>query len=126
MARDPRAQAAAAAQNSKGLPQGFKTFTPFPFAGMNVTDSPTAIDDKEFTYMENFLRIGAGQLRTAWDVGTPIYRASAGTIVYFIFYNIGTTNYVAVFLSDGSAVQVRLSDLHQTTIGPAGTFYHGS
>lgn len=126
MAQDPRAKAASAAQQSKGLPQGFRAYTPFPFAGMNMQDAPTAIDDKEFTYMENFLRIGGGMLRTAWDAGSPIYRGGNQSIVFFFFYYIGTTGYVAVFLTDGSAVQVQLSNLAQTQIGPAGTFYTGA
>lgn len=121
---DPKA--AAAAQNSKGLPQGFRAYTPFPFSGMNVQDAPTAIDDKEFSYMLNFLRIGGGMLRTAWDAGPAIYRSSNQKIVYYFFYYIGTTGYVAVFLADGSAIQLQLSNLAQTTIAGPGTFYDGT
>lgn len=121
---NPKAQTAAAAQQSMGFPPGFKTYSPFPFAGMNVQDSPIAIADQEFVYIENFLRIGAGKLRTAWDVGAAIYQAPSGLkIVSYFFYTIGTSYYVAIFLSDGSAVQVNTQSLVNTAIGPAGTFY---
>ncbi len=125
MPGNPRAQTAAAAQQSKGFPPGFKSFSAFPFAGMNVQDSPIGIDDKEFTLLENFLRIGAAKLRTAWDVGASIYTAPTDrTIVSFFFYTIGTVYYAAVFLNDGSAIQINLNNLQNTQIGPPGTFYN--
>ncbi len=116
-----------AAQQSLGLPEGFKSYSPFPFAGINLQSSGPAVADQEFLYLENFLRLGDGYLRTAWDVGTPLYVASGSlTIVCFFFYTIGTTYYVAVFLSDGSAVQVNVATAAVTTIGPAATFYTSS
>jgi hypothetical protein len=127
MARDPISQLTAQATNSKGLPPGFKAFTPWPFAGMNQQDSPFAVTDQEFIYNENFIIVGKGQLRTAWDVGAPLYTSTGGlTIVSFFFFTIASTYYVAVFLSDGSAVQVEVSSGAVTPIGPAGTFYQGA
>jgi hypothetical protein len=119
---DPRLSAKA--QASLGMPEGLRFYSPFPFSGMNVQSSPVAIDDKEFTYIENFLRIGDGFLRTAWDVGSALYTVPSGkTIVSFFFYNLGTNYYAAVFLSDGSAVQVNVNSGATVQIGPAGTFY---
>lgn len=110
-----------------GLPVGAKFYSPFPFAGMNLNASAIAIDDREFTWLENFIRVGDGKLRTAYDVGAALYTAPMGkTIVYFFFYTIGTNYYVAVFLSDGSALQVAWPSGAQTTIATAGTFYQGS
>lgn len=107
-----------------GLPPGFKVYSPFPFKGMNWQDAPHAIDDHEFVWLENFVRLGNGSLRTLYDHGVSYYTAPSGkTIIYFSFYTLATTQYVAVFLDDGSAVQVELDTLVQTTIGPAGTFY---
>ena len=123
MARDPVSQLVAQASNSKGLPPGFKAFSPFPFSGMNQQDGPFAMADQEFLYNENFILLGKGQMRTAWDKGPALYVASGPTIVSFFFFTIGVTFYVAVFLSDGSAIQVQVSSGAQTTIGPAGTFY---
>jgi len=123
MARDP--QASGAVQNATGLPVGFTRATPFPFAGINQTDARLALQDQEFYWIENLLRIGNGSLRALWDIGPSLYAAPTGkTIVYDYFFNIGPVNYVAVFLSDGTAYQVAQSTGAVTTIlATAGTFY---
>jgi hypothetical protein len=111
-----------------GLPDGFKMATSFPFSGMNQEASRIGIEDAEFFYRENFIKIGPGRLRTIWDVGVPIYTAPSGkTIVWFIFFNIAAVNYAAVFLSDGTADQVNVATLAITHISTvAGTFYAGT
>lgn len=113
-------------EQSLGIIPGTKLWSPFPFAGLNLNDSPPAIDDKEFSYMENFVRLGNGYLRTQWDVGSALFTAtSAGTILpYFFWYNIGAIDYVAVFVTDGTAIQVQQSNGAITTIsGQGNTFY---
>lgn len=116
-----------APQNTLGLPKNLKFYSPFPFGGMDLKASPLAIADQKFYYLENFLRLGDGYLRTAWDNGAPIYTAVNGlSIVSFFFYTIGSAYYAAVFLSDGSAIQVTLSNGAETQIGPAGTFFSSS
>jgi hypothetical protein len=118
------APSGARAQATLGLPPNYKTYSPFPFAGMNRQASAVAIADQEFTWLENYFRLGDGQLRAGWDVGRPIYNVPNGrTIVSFFFFTIGSNYYVIVFLDDGSAVQVALNGLSQTIVGPAGTFY---
>ena len=113
----------ARAQQALGFPEGIKFYSPYPFGGMNTEASPPAVDDKEFIWRENFIRMGDGNLRTAWDAGTSIYTAPGGkTIIYFAFYTIGATYYCAVFLSDGSAIQINTNTLVHTTIGTSG-FY---
>jgi len=100
-----------------------KFFSPYPFGGMNLLAAPPSIGDNEFLWVENFVRLGDGKYRTAWDAGTPLYTVTgSATIIYFEFFTIGTSYYVAVFLSDGSAVQVDMSG-NVTQIGPAGTFW---
>lgn len=124
---DPRGQISQKAQESLGFPPGFKTYSPYPFGGMNVQASPVAIADTEFPWLENFVRLGDGNLRTVWDRGAPIFTAPTGlTVVWHCFFNLGVVYYCAVFLSDGSAVQVAMSGLAQTQIGPPGTFYDAS
>jgi hypothetical protein len=107
-----------------GLPAGFKIGNVFPFGGLNLSDSRLAIEDHEFSWLENYLHIGKGNLRTCWDVGPALYTAPAGKqIVSFYWFNIGQTPYCAVFLNDGTAVQVR-TDGVTTPIGTtAGQFY---
>ena len=90
---------------------------------MNTESSPIAIDDKEFVWRENFIRLGDGHLRTVWDAGSTIYTAPLGTtIVWFGFFVINQAYYSIVFLSDGSAIQVNMIDHVTTVIGTSG-FY---
>ena len=110
----------AKAQQQMGLPEGFKAFSPFPFAGMNVQASPIALADNEFTWVENFLKLGDGNLRTAWDAGSSIY---GGAIVNYFFYTIATSYYVIVFLTNGSAVQRNMVTGAVLTINPPSSFY---
>ena len=122
MALNP--EISAKAGQALGLPPGFKVHSPFPFKGVNLHDAPHAIEDQEFAWIENFVRLGNGSLRTLWDKGSASYTAPSGkTIVYFSFYTLATSYYCAIFLSDGSAVQLDMTSLATTTIGPAGTFY---
>lgn len=114
-----------------GLPDNFKQYGPYPFGGMNVYDSPLAIEDAEFTYLENFVRTGNGYLRTLWDAGTAIYTAPINlSIISHKFYTIGSNYYVIVFLSDGTAVQVAVppTGTGATTqiTSTTGTFYLAS
>ena len=117
----------AKAAEAIGLPAGFKTYSPFPFGGMNVQASSHAVADTEFPYIENFVHLGDGNFRTLYDAGPPIYKVTGkATIVYHTFFTIGVDFYCAVFLSDGSAVQVSMADYSLKAIGPAGTFYLAS
>ena len=118
------AQLSSKAQEALGIAPGTKFWSPFPFAGMNVSASRVAIDDKQFFYLENFFKAGDGKLRTAWDVGPSIYTASGKTILSFFWFNIGLIDYVAVFFTDGTAIQIKQSDLTQTVISnTGGNFY---
>lgn len=108
-----------------GLPPDFKLFALQATKGLNTKDSRSSIEDEETSWQENLIRIGAGKLRSVYDVGTAIYTAGGGlTVISFYPFNIGSTFYHAVFLSDGTAVQVRLSDGAQTVISAvANTFW---
>lgn len=119
----PPNQLPAKAQALLGLPDGFKTVSPFPFEGMNVQSSAMALKDTEFTWLENFARIGDGALRTMWDVGPAIY---VGSIEYYSFYTIGINYYCAIVHSDGSATQLNTTTTAQTSITPSLPFYTSS
>ena len=106
---------AQAPKNTFGLPPGFKVYSPFPFAGMDLKASPIAMADQKFYYLENFLKIGDGYLRTAWDKGSSIFSGSG--IVSIFSYVIGTTEYIVAFLANGSAVQVDTATGAQTAFG---------
>lgn len=108
-----------------GLSTTFKTYTPFPFGSIDQVSSRQAMEDKDFYWLENYLKTGNGNLRSLWDKGAPLYTPPTGkTIVYFFFYYISATNYAAVFLSDGTAVQVNSLTGAQTVISNVpNTFY---
>lgn len=107
-----------------GLPADWKAWGATPFGGLNWQDSRTSIEDTEFYWIENFIRLGNGRLRTLYDNGAALYTASGQTIVHFWGFNIGSTYYFAVFFDDGTAVQVRRSDGAVTTISTTtGLFY---
>lgn len=96
------------------------------WGSLNTKAQRPAIQPNEFSWIENWMPIGHGNMRTLPAEGAPIYTATGGhTIINMVPYNLGAVTYVAVFLSDGSAVQVRTSDGATTTIGVAGTFYAG-
>lgn len=108
-----------------GLPPGFKMFALEATKGLNTKDTRPAIDDQELSWCENYMRIGNGNLRTMWDVGAAVYTATGGkTIISFFPFNLGAVNYHCVFLNDGTAVAVKISDLSITTISAvANTFF---
>lgn len=109
-----------------GIQPGYKQFTPYPFSGMNQkSTSRQDGKDQEAWYIENFIKTGEGCLRTLWDQGSPLYTAPTGkTIIYNFFYNIGLTDYVAIFFNDGTAVQVDMSGNVTTISATANTFYN--
>src|SRR5271154_5552449 len=108
-----------------GIPPGLQLYTSFPFAGLNLSSSRPSIRDQEFYNIENWIRVGDGYLRTLWDVGPALYTVSPGlTIISAFFYNIAETQYVVVFLSNGTAYQVNTSTSAVTTISSTpSTFY---
>lgn len=112
-----------------GIAPGFKVFSPYPFGGINqMSSARQGMPDQEFWFLENFIKTGDGCLRTVWDQGTAVYTAPLGkTIVYYEFFNIGANNYVAIFLNDGTAIQVNTDTGVNVTISAiANTFYNSS
>lgn len=112
-----------------GIQEGFKQFSMQNFGGMNQMSS-SRLDgkDNESWWQENFIKTGEGCLRSLWDQGSPLYTAPSGkTIIYYFFFNIGATNYVAIFLSDGTAYQINTATAASTTISSTpNTFYNSS
>lgn len=99
-----------------------KFFSLDKFEGLNQHDQRPAIGDQEMTWIENFIPLGSGNCRTLWAEGTALYTTSGTlTINYQFEFNIGSSFYHALFLSDGSAVQVA-TDGTATTIADASTF----
>lgn len=98
------------------------------FGTLNTKANRPAIKDEEFAWVENWMQLGDGNLRTLYAEGASIYTAAGGrTIINVVYYNIGSTNYAAVFLDNGTAVQVNLAGGGTTTItASAGLLYDGT
>jgi len=111
-----------------GTPPDLRLIQMREWAGMNTKDARPAIADNEASWQENLIPFGNGGLRATGDVGTALYTAAGGrTISCFFPFNIGATAYHAVFLDNGTAVQVRISDGATTNISSTpGTFIGSS
>jgi hypothetical protein len=104
-----------------------KFFTVNRAAGINTQAKREAIKDEEWAWIENLQPVGDGNYRSMYSNGSAIYTATGGlSIIYFYFFNVGATQYVAIFLSDGSGVSVTVPTKVATTMAPAGTFFPGS
>lgn len=103
-----------------------RPFTLEDFGGLDTKAQRPAIGVKDFSWIENWMPIGPGNMRTLYAEGAAIYTCADGlTIIYFTAFNIGPVRYQAVFMDDGSADQIDLSDNSVTAMGAAGTFYGG-
>lgn len=83
---------------------------------LNTKAKRPSIEDEEFAWNENFMPLGNGNLRTLWDNGTAIYTTTPPrTILEAFSYNLAATQYFAVFLDNGTAVQVLAGAPHTVT-----------
>ena len=105
-----------------GLPQGGEFQRLQKFKGLNTQALREAIDDQEFSWLENLIPIGDGNLRAMPGPSAPVYTPSGATILNFHPFNIAAVYYHAVFLSDGSLVVVNVTSSVATTVFPSGTF----
>jgi hypothetical protein len=101
------------------------TFQLRKFGSLNTRADRTAIGDEEFSWLENFIQAADGSLRAIWGNATSILTAAGKTIVYVKMFNIGATQYAAVFYSDGTADQVDMAGTKTVITAAANTFYNG-
>jgi hypothetical protein len=95
------------------------------FGGINTKSKRPAISDNEFAWLQNYFPIGPGNMRTLWSNGAVIYTAPLGkTIIYYYFFNLATVQQCAVFLSDGTAVQVNPVTGATVTISAVSNFFY--
>jgi len=96
------------------------------WGGINTRADRTAIEDNQFSWLENLMPIGDGNLRTLYREQTPIYTAPGGkTIILHFPFNIGATPFIAVFLSDGTADQVDMNGVITHISLAANLLYNG-
>ena len=97
------------------------------FKGLNTKANRTAIDETEFSWMENAQPIGYANLKIIPN-SSRVYDSSnvavtwTHTPVYMSSINIGIKDYVVVFEDDGSAEYYDITLNVKGTIAAAGTF----
>ena len=91
------------------------------FKGLNTKANRTAIEENEFSWLENAMPIGSGNIKTT--PGIEVLTATfTDTIVNLFAVSIGLTDYILAFYSNGSAAAVNLTTEAVTTIGTSFTF----
>jgi hypothetical protein len=95
--------------------------------GLNTEAPRVSIRDEQFSWLENLQPISDGNFKALYSNGAAAYTTTPPrTIVYHYEFNIGASNYSAVFLDNGTAIQVNLDTLATTTIsGTGGSFFGG-
>ena len=91
------------------------------FKGLNTKANRTAIDETEFSWLENAMPIGFANLKIVPNP-SALNITFSHDVVYITQANIGLVDYIIAFESDGSAEYVNLVTNSKHTLAPAGTF----
>ncbi|UOF81557.1 baseplate wedge initiator [Bacteriophage sp.] len=91
------------------------------FKGINTKANRTAIDESEFSWLENAMPIGYANLKVI-PAPTNTGITFSHNVTYFFSGNIGLVDYLFAFEDDGSCEYVRLDTNTKGTLAPAGTF----
>ena len=100
------------------------------FTGVNTKANRTAIDESEFSWLENAMPVGNANLRITGQ--RTIVTDSLGNnvsftanVTYLNSLNLGLKDYVVAFNDVGGAEAFNLQDKTKVTIASAGTFTPG-
>ena len=91
------------------------------FKGLDTKANRTAIKEDEFSWIENAMPIGAGNMKII-PTYTSLGVTFSNTVNYLFSANINLVDYLIAFESDGSAQYVNLLDNTIHTLAAAGTF----
>lgn len=95
--------------------------------GLDTNSTRVGIKDNACWWLDGFMYVGPNYIRTMYGVGAATFAAPTNTTVsFFDFFNIGTTPYMCVIISDGSIWVVNTSTLAAMSIAPAGTIQNPS
>lgn len=96
------------------------------FGSLNTKASRPGIGDEEFSWIENFMPIGDSNMRTLYAEDPDRYAPGGGQEIIFNYpFNIGDDSFIAVFLDDGTAVEVNVATGAITSISAVvGTFWN--
>ena len=97
------------------------------FKGLNTKANRTAIDEAEFSWLENAQPIGFGNIKiipnsSAVQNASNVAVTFSSDVVYLTSCNIDVTDYVVAFLTDGSAEYYNIATKVKGTVAAAGTF----
>jgi hypothetical protein len=92
------------------------------FGGINTQAARTSISAEQFSWLENVMPVGAGNLKAVPQKATALATLAGKTIYYSKEFNIAGTFYMFYACTDGALFQVRVSDGAQTVIIAAGTY----
>ncbi len=92
------------------------------FQGVNTATTRPGVPDEMAYWLDGWMPLAPRNLRTLYGIGSALYTVTPGRIIiWYSFYNIGATPYVALFLSDGSVIQANTTTGATTTILAAGS-----
>lgn len=92
------------------------------FKGLNTKANRTAIDESEFSWLENAMPVGYANIRivpSASNVGNVTF---ANSVIYLSSGNIGLKDYLFAFQQDGRCEYVDLSTNTKGNVATTGTF----
>jgi len=92
------------------------------FKGVNTKNNRTVIDNGEFSWMENAMPIGYGNIKILNAASQLANVAFANTVTYMTSVNISNTEYISAFQDDGRAQNVNVGTGSVGNIANAGTF----
>lgn len=93
------------------------------FQGINTSTTRPGVPDEQAYWLDGFMPIAKRNLRTLYGVGSSINPGFASAVVFFHFFTLGTSPYMAVVLADGSvqSINTAIGPSSAVTILPAGT-----
>ena len=92
------------------------------FKGLNTKANRTAIDEAEFSWVENAQPIGYGNLKVVPTYTTVDAITWANTVTHLTSVNIGVNDYVIAFQSNGAAQYYNVTTTAFGNVAAAGTF----
>jgi len=92
------------------------------FKGVNTKNNRTVIENGEFSWIENAMPIGYGNIKILNAASQIANVAFANTVTYMTSVNINNTEYVLAFQDNGAAQYVNISSGAVGNIASANTF----
>ena len=97
------------------------------FKGLNTKANRTAIDENEFSWIENAQPIGSGNIKIVSNSSlvkdnSNVSVTFSNDVVYLTSANLNVTDYIVGFLSDGSAQYFDIINKTKGNVAVAGTF----